>query len=225
MKKHNQHAAIQNNSDIFQTIEGELHVTMAISIDDIKKLKEMTGVGLTDAKGALVDANGDFDKALAAMRKKGLTKADKKSDREAREGVIDSYVHSGRIGVVVEVNCETDFVARLDNFKTVAHEIALQVAAMSPRYISEADIPQEELQRVRLETTEKAHADGKPAEMVDRIVDGQVKKHFADMTLMSQIYIKNDKQTIGDYIKENIALLGENIIIRQFKRIELGVNE
>lgn len=198
---------------------------MAVTIDDIKKLKELTGVGLTDAKGALVEANGDFDKALEAMRKKGLTKAEKKSDREAREGVIDSYVHGGRIGVLVEVNCETDFVARLDGFKAVAHEIALQVAAMSPVYVTEAEIPAEEMERVRTEAQERVAAEGKPAEIAEKIVEGQVKKHFADKVLMSQTYIKDEKQTVGDYIKENIAKLGENIVVRQFKRIELGVND
>jgi len=198
---------------------------MAVTIDDIKKLKELTGVGLTDAKGALVEANGDFDKALEAMRKKGLTKAEKKSDREAREGVIDSYVHGGRIGVLVEVNCETDFVARLDGFKAVAHEIALQVAAMSPIYVTEAEIPAEEMERVRTEAQERVAAEGKPAEIAEKIVEGQVKKHFADKVLLSQTYIKDEKQTVGDYIKENIAKLGENIVVRRFKRIELGVND
>jgi len=198
---------------------------MAISIDDIKKLKELSGIGLTDAKAALVEAGGDFDKALAALRKKGLTKAEKKGDREAREGVIDSYVHGGRIGVIVEVNCETDFVARLDNFKTFAHEIALQIAAMSPVYVSEADIPADELERVKKEISEKAIADGKPADMIDKIVEGQVKKHFEEKVLLSQTYIKNDKQTVADFLKENVAIIGENIVIRQFKRIELGVTE
>jgi elongation factor Ts len=198
---------------------------MAVSIDDIKKLKELTGVGLTDAKGALVEANGDFDKALEAMRKKGMTKAEKKSDREAREGVIDSYVHGGRIGVLVEVNCETDFVARLDGFKAVAHEIALQVAAMSPIYVTETEIPAEEMERVRAEAQERVAAEGKPAEIAEKIVEGQMKKHFADKVLMSQTYIKDEKQTVGDYVKENIAKLGENIVVRRFKRIELGVND
>lgn len=198
---------------------------MGVSIDDIKKLKELTGIGLTDAKVALVEAKGDFDKALEALRKKGLTKADKKSDREAREGVIDSYVHGGRIGVIVEVNCETDFVARLDGFKTFAHEIALQVAAMSPLYISEGDIPASELERVRKEAKERAVTEGKPADMLDKIVDGQVKKHFDEKVLLSQTYIKNEKQTVNDFLKENIAILGENVVIRQFKRIELGVND
>lgn len=198
---------------------------MAVSIEDIKKLKELTGVGLTDAKGALVEADGDFDKALEAMRKKGLTRAEKKGDREAREGVIDSYVHSGRIGVVVEVNCETDFVARLDDFKKLAHEIAMQIAAMSPQYVSEADIPAEEMERVRAEAMERVKAEGKPAEIAEKIVDGQVKKHFAEKVLMSQQFILDDKKSVEDYVKENIAKLGENVIVRQFKRIELGVSE
>lgn len=198
---------------------------MAISIDDIKKLKELTGVGLTDAKVALVEADGDFDKALEAMRKKGLTRAEKKGDREAREGVIDSYVHGGRIGVVVEVNCETDFVARLDDFKKLAHEIAMQIAAMSPKYVSEADIPAEEKERVTAEATERVQKEGKPAEIAEKIVDGQVKKHFAEQVLMSQPFVLEEGKTVEDHVKENIAKLGENIVIRQFKRIELGVNE
>jgi elongation factor Ts len=198
---------------------------VAVSIEDIKKLKELTGVGLTDAKGALVEADGDFDKALEAMRKKGLTRAEKKGDREAREGIIDSYVHSGRIGVIVEVNCETDFVARLDAFKAVAHEIALQIAAMSPVYVTEDDIPAEEIQRVRSEAQARVASEGKPVAIAEKIVEGQVKKHFAEKVLLTQTYIKNEKQTVGDFVKENIAKLGENIIVRQFKRIELGVND
>jgi len=199
---------------------------MGVSIEDIKKLKELSGIGLTDAKVALVEANGDFDKALEVLRKKGITKAEKKGDREARQGIIDSYVHGGRIGVIVEVNCETDFVARTDTFKSFAHEIALQVASMAPVYVSEADIPAAELERVRNEAKERIVAEGKkPAEMIDKIVDGQVKKHFAEKVLMQQEYIKNEKQTVEDFVKENISKTGENLIIRQFRRLELGVNE
>lgn len=198
---------------------------MAVSIDDIKKLKELTGVGLTDAKQALVEAEGDFDKALEAMRKKGLTRAEKKGDREAREGVIDSYVHGGRIGVVVEVNCETDFVARLDDFKKLAHEIAMQVAAMNPKYVSEADIPADELERVKAEALERVKAEGKPAEIAEKIVDGQVKKHFGEQVLLTQPYVLEEGKTVEDHVKESIAKLGENIVIRQFKRIDLGVSE
>ena len=198
---------------------------MAVSIDDIKKLKELTGVGLTDAMNALVEADGDFDKALEEMRKKGLTKAEKKADREALEGVIDSYVHGGRIGVLVEVNCETDFVARTDGFKEFAHMIALQVASMSPVYVSEADIPAEEVERVREEAKNSDSLAGKPAEMIDKIIDGQVKKHFAEKVLLSQNYIMDDSKTVEQFLKETIALTGENVVIRRFKRIELGVND
>ena len=198
---------------------------MGVTVDDIKKLRELTGVGLTDAKKALVEADGDFDKALDEMRKKGLTKAEKKGDREAREGLIESYVHSGRIGVVVEVNCETDFVARLDDFKTLAHEIAMQIAAMSPVYTSEADIPADEYARVKEELLTSDALQGKPADMQEKIVEGQLKKHFAEKVLLSQAYILDDSKTVEQHIKEAIAKLGENIVVRQFKRIELGVSE
>ena len=198
---------------------------MGVSVDDIKKLRELTGVGLTDAKKALVEAEGDFDKALEAMRKKGLTKAEKKGDREAREGLIEGYVHSGRIGVIVEVNCETDFVARLDDFKTLAHEVAMQIAAMSPKYVSEADIPAEEMKRVKAELMASESLASKPEEMREKIVEGQLKKHFAEQVLMSQAYILDNSKTVEQHVKEAIAKLGENIVVRQFKRIELGVSE
>ena len=198
---------------------------MGVSVDDIKKLRELTGVGLTDAKKALVEADGDFDKALEEMRKKGLTKAEKKGDREAREGLIESYVHSGRIGVIVEVNCETDFVARLDDFKTLAHEIAMQIAAMTPKYASTEDIPAEEMERVKAELMASEALASKPEEMREKIVAGQLNKHFAEQVLMSQAYILDDSKTVEQHVKEAIAKLGENIVVRQFKRIELGVSE
>lgn len=198
---------------------------MAVTIEDIKKLKELTGVGLTDAKHALVEAEGDFDKALEAMRKKGLTKAEKKGDREARAGVIESYVHDGRIGVVVEVNCETDFVARLDDFKTLARQIAMQVAAMNPAYVSEDDIPAEERDRVKAELMASEALASKPEDMREKIVDGQLTKHFADQVLMNQAFVLDDSKTVAEHVKENIAKSGENIIVRQFRRIELGVSE
>ena len=197
----------------------------AVTIENIRKLKELTGVGLTDAKVALVAADGDFDKALEELRKKGLTRAEKKADREALEGVIDSYVHGGRIGVLVEVNSETDFVARTDGFKEFAHMISLQVASMNPVYVSEADIPAEEIERVRAEALASDALKSKPAEMAEKIVEGQVKKHFADKVLLSQSYIMNDLQTVEAFLKETIAKTGENIVIRRFKRIELGVND
>ena len=198
---------------------------MAVSIEDIKKLKELTGVGLTDAKVALVEADGNFDKALEAMRKKGLTKAEKKGDRETREGIIDSYVHSGRIGVVVEVNCETDFVARLPEFKEFAHQIAMQIAAMSPSYSTMEDIPAEVLEAKKKELLESEGLKSKPENMREQIVEGQLKKHFAEQVLSEQTFVLDDTKTVGDRIKEQIALSGENIRVSQFKRIELGVTE
>jgi len=198
---------------------------MAVSIEDIKKLKELTGVGLTDAKVALVEADGNFDKALEAMRKKGLTRAEKKGDRETREGLVESYVHSGRIGVIVEVNCETDFVARLPEFKEFAHQIAMQIAAMAPKYATLEDIPTEEYEAKKKELLESDALKSKPAEMAEKIVEGQLKKHFAEQVLAEQAFVLDDTMTVGDRIKEQIAKSGENIRISQFKRIELGVNE
>ena len=199
--------------------------TTTISIEEIKKLKDLTGVGLTDAKKALVEADGDFDKALGEMRKKGLTKAEKKGEREARQGLIDSYVHDGRIGVLVEVNCETDFVARTDDFKNLVHNIALQVSASSPEYISVDDIPTEARKKAEKEFGEKVKSEGKPDTMSAQIVEGQLKKYFAEKTLLEQPFVKNPDQTVGELVKDHIARLGENIIIRQMRRIEIGVTE
>lgn len=198
---------------------------MGVSIEEIKKLKELSGVGLTDAKKALVEANGDFDKALEEMRKKGMTKAEKKGDRETREGLVDSYVHSGRIGVVVEVNCETDFVARLPEFKEFAHQIAMQIAAMNPKYSTMEDIPAEDFEVKKQELLASDSLKSKPAEMAEKIVEGQLKKHFADQVLSEQAFVLDDSMTVGDRIKEQVAKSGENIRVSQFRRIELGVTE
>lgn len=195
---------------------------MAITIEDIKKLKELSGVGLTDAKKALVEADGDFDKALEAMRKKGLTKAEKRGDRETREGIIDSYIHDGRIGAIIEVNCETSFVAKTDEFKDMAHKLAMQVASMNPLYVSEADIP-EEVKSAKMKELEENFKG--PENMKEKILEGQAKKAFSDKVLMNQPYILDDSKTVEQFIKDNIAKTGENITVRQFKRIELGVTE
>jgi len=198
---------------------------MAISLDDVKKLKELTGVGLTDAKKALTESDGDFDKALEAMRKKGLTKAEKRGEREAREGLVDAYVHSGRIGVIVEVNCETDFVARTDDFKTLVHDVALHVSASNPQYINAEDVPAQTREAKKAEFTEKVVSEGKPENIAEKIVEGQLNKYFAEKTLLEQPFIKNPDITVGEYVKEHIARLGENIVVRQMSRIELGVSE
>ena len=198
---------------------------MAITVDDIKKLKELTGIGLTDAKAALVEANGDFDKALEQLRKKGLTKAEKKGDRETREGIIDSYVHSDRIGVIVEVNCETDFVARLPEFKEFAHQIAMQIAAMAPKYSTLEDIPADVYEAKKQELLASDDLSKKPEDIREKIVEGQLSKHFAEQVLSEQAFVLDDSMTVGERIKEQIAKSGENIRVSQFKRIELGVNE
>ena len=192
---------------------------MAVTIDDIKKLKELTGIGLTDAKKALVEAEGDFDSALNALRKKGLTKAEKKGDRETREGLIESYVHSGRIGVVVEVNCETDFVARLPEFKEFAHQIAMQVAAMNPRYTTMDDIPAEVYDAKKQEFLTSDALASKPEAMRDQIVEGQLKKHFAEQVLAEQAFVLDDSKTVGQLIKEQVALRGENVRVSQFNKL------
>ena len=193
-----------------------------VTIEQIKKLKELSGAGLTDAKQALVEAKGDFDKALEAMRKKGLTKAEKRGDRETREGLVDAYIHDGRLGAIVEVNCETSFVAKTDEFKTLTYRIAIQVASMSPLYASEHDIP-EDVRKAKIKELE-ANFKG-PENMKDKILEGQMKKAFADKVLMNQPYILDDTKTVEQFIKEAIAKTGENITVRQFKRIELGVTE
>ena len=193
-----------------------------MDIEQIKRLKSLTGVGLTDAKQALEEAKGDFDKALKAMRVKGLAKADKKSEREARAGLVDSYVHSDRIGVIVEVNCETDFVARTDDFKGLVHDVAMHIAASSPRYLSREDIPKADLkEESELIKTELKQA-GKTGAMAEKILDGKLEKWYAEVVLMEQPYIKDPDMRVEDYVKQAIARLGENIVVRKFSRIELG---
>jgi elongation factor Ts len=195
---------------------------MAASIEEIKRLRELTGVGMTDAKKALEDSGGDFDKALTEMRKKGLTKAEKRGEREARAGIIGTYNHDGRIGVLVEVNCETDFVARNEIFTDLVKDIAMHIAASNPEFVSLTDVTDDVKRKVRNEFAEKTKAEGKPAEMVEKIVDGQVQKHFAERCLLDQPFVKNPDQTVGDIVKAANARLGENIIVRRFARLQLG---
>jgi elongation factor Ts len=195
---------------------------MAVDFAEIKRLRELTGVGMTDAKKALLESNGDFDKALAEMRKKGLTKAEKRSEHEARAGVVGSYLHDNRIGVLVEVNSETDFVARNEMFAIVVKDIAMHIAAAAPEYISADDISDAEREAKRAEFTEKVKSEGKPENMVPQIVEGMLKKYFAEKCLLDQPFVKNPDQTVGEYLKENIAKLGENLVVRRFSRMALG---
>jgi elongation factor Ts len=177
---------------------------------------------MTDAKKALDESGGDFDKALSEMRKKGMTKADKRGEREARAGVVGSYLHDNRIGVLVEVNCETDFVARNEIFTNLVKDLAMHIAASAPQYVSVDDIPAADRDAVQAEFTEKAKNEGKPESMLAQIVEGMLKKHFAEKCLLDQPFIKNPDQTVGDYVKEHNARLGENIVVRRFSRMALG---
>lgn len=192
------------------------------TLDDVKRLRELTGVGITDAKQALVESKGDFDAALAAMRKKGLTKAEKRGEREARAGLVGTYNHDGRIGVLLEVNCETDFVAKTDEFKELVKDLSMHVAASNPEFVSTDSVDEAAKSSVEAEFTEKTKAEGKPADMVAKIVDGQLSKYFAERCLMDQPFIKNPDITVGEYVKEHIAKLGENIVVRRFTRFQLG---
>lgn len=193
-----------------------------MNIEDIKRLKELTGVGLTDAKAALTEAGGDFDKALEAMRKKGMTKADKRGEREARQGIVGTYNHDNRIGVIVEVNCETDFVARNEIFTELVKDVAMHIAASNPEFVSAEDIPAEVREAKKQELLAGDALKGKPADMAEKIVEGQLGKYFAERCLLDQPYIKNPDMTVGDYVKEHNARLGENVVVRRFSRIALG---
>jgi elongation factor Ts len=193
-----------------------------IEIDTIKRLRELTGVGITDAKKALVEAKGDFDKALEAMRVKGVAKADKRAERVAKSGVIDAYVHSDRIGVLVEVNCETDFVARNELFKNFVHDVALHVAASAPVYIANDDVPASVLKKEKELVIEELKTSGKPKDMLEKIAEGKMTKYFDQVCLLNQSFVKNPDITVGDLLKETMAKLGENIVIRRFERIALG---
>lgn len=195
---------------------------MAVSIEDIKRLRELTGVGMTDAKQALDAANGDFDAALKEMRQKGMTKAEKRGEREARAGVVGTYNHDNRIGVIVEVNSETDFVARNEIFTDLVKDIAMHIAASSPVYVQADDISAEEKEAKKQELLAGDALKGKPAEMAEKIVEGQLGKYFAERCLLDQPFIKNPDITVGQHVKEHIAKLGENIVVRQFSRIALG---
>lgn len=193
-----------------------------MDIEQIKKLRAMTGVGITDAKKALQEADGDFDKAVEAMRVKGLARADKKADRDAGAGLIDAYVHSQRIGVLVEVNCETDFVARTDDFKALVHDIALHVAAAAPHYVSPEDVPDEVIEKEKSLIAQELKNDGKPADMIEKITEGKLSKYYSEVCLLNQAYVKNPDQTVQDIVKDAIAKLGENIVVKRFSRLELG---
>ena len=196
---------------------------MAVTTEDIKKLRESTGAGILDCRSALQDSDGDFEKAIDFLREKGLAAASKRSDRETSEGYIELYSHGdGRVGVMVEINCETDFVGRSDNFRKLTHEVALQIAAAGPEYISENDIPSEVLEREEKIAKARAKEDGKPENIIPKIVEGYLKKFKDEFVLLRQAYIRDESHNIQDLINQNVASMGESIIIRRFARYELG---
>lgn len=196
---------------------------MDITIDMIKELREKSGAGIMDVKNALTKANGDMEKALGELREKGMQKAEKRADREASEGRVEVYVHSeGRLVVVVEVNSETDFVGKSETFRNLCHELALQVAAAQPKYISEADIPAEVIEAEKNAVISRVRAEGKPEAIIPKIVDGFMKKYMDEHVLMNQKYIKNESLTVADLINERVAALGEKLVVRRFIRWELG---
>ncbi len=189
----------------------------------VKELRERTGAGMADCKKALVETAGDMDKASEFLRKKGLAAAAKKAGRVATEGLVQSYIHgNSRIGVLLEVNCETDFVARGEAFEGFVREVLLQIAAMSPQYVSADDIPAEIVDKERSILLAKAKEQGKPEQVVQKIVDGQIAKWKKEACLLEQLYVRDDKKTVGDLMKELISKLGENIKVRRFMRYELG---
>ncbi len=197
---------------------------MAITAQMVKELRERTGAGMMDCKKALEEAGGDMEKAMEILKKKGIAKAEKKAAREAKEGIIGSYIHmGGKIGVLVEVNCETDFVARTDEFQQLVKDIAMQIAAMSPKYISVEDVPQEVVEKEKAIYREQALAAGKPEKVVDRIVEGKLQKFFEEVCLLEQRFIKDDSKKVKDVITEAIAKLGENIRVSRFVRFQVGV--
>lgn len=196
---------------------------MTITAQMVKELRQKTGAGMLDCKNALVETNGDMEKAIQYLREKGIAKAAKKADRIAAEGLVESYIHAGgRIGVLVEVNCETDFVAKTDEFQEFVKDIAMQIAAMSPKYVRREDVPEEELEKEKAILRQQALEEGKPEKIVDKIVEGRLEKYLADICLLEQPFIKDGDKTIGDYVNEKIARIGENISIRRFVRYELG---
>lgn len=196
---------------------------MSVTASAVKDLREKSGAGMLDCKKALEETKGDFEKAVDWLRQKGLSSASKKAGRVAAEGMVQAYIHGeGRVGVLLEVNSETDFVARNEGFKEFVRNIAMHIAATAPLAVSPEDIPQELQQRERDVLVAKAKEEGKKAEMIDKIVDGQIKKWLAENCLLEQKYVKNPDLKISDYLKETIAKIGENIVIRRFVRYGLG---
>lgn len=193
-----------------------------ISAGVVKDLREKTGAGMMECKKALVESDGDFEKAIDKLRQKGLASAAKKAGRTASEGIIGSYVHMNRIGVMVEINCETDFVARTDDFKELVKDVAMHIAAANPTYLSRADIPKDVIEREK--DIYRAQVENKPSQVIEKIVDGKLDKFYSETCLLDQLFVKDpeQKKRIQDIITDAVAKLGENIIVRRFVRYQLG---
>ncbi|WP_312517836.1 translation elongation factor Ts [Anaerospora sp.] len=189
----------------------------------VKELRESTGAGMMDCKKALTETNGDMDKAVDFLREKGLAAAAKKAGRVAAEGLVESYIHGGgRIGVLLEINCETDFVAKTDGFKALARDIAMQIAAANPSYVSRSEVPASVVEHEREVLRAQALNEGKPANIVEKMIEGRVEKYYKEVCLLEQVFIKDTDKTVTQLINESISKIGENINIRRFTRYQLG---
>ncbi len=196
---------------------------MSFTAKDVMTLRQRTGAGMMDCKNALTETNGDMDKAIDYLREKGIAKAAKKAGRIAAEGLVDSYIHmNGSIGVLVEVNCETDFVARGEQFKTLVHDIAMHIAAAKPEYLAPEDVPASVLEHEKEILRAQAIAEGKPAAIVDRMVEGRIKSYYEDNCLLNQKFVKDPSKTISQLVIDATAQIGEKIAIRRFVRYEMG---
>lgn len=196
---------------------------MSFTAQDVAKLRAQTGVGMMECKNALTEANGDFEKAIVILRERGLKAVDKKQGRIASEGLVASYIHmGGRIGVLVEVNCETDFVAKSDDFQVLVKDIAMHIAAANPKYVTEAEVPTAELEAEKEILKVQALNEGKPANIVERMIEGRIKKYYEDVCLLNQPFVKDSSKTIKDILTEATLKIGEKISIRRFVRYELG---
>lgn len=199
---------------------------MKISAEQVKTLREKTGAGIMECKQALAESSGDTNKAAEYLRKKGLVKLGKRAAREAKEGIVDSYIHAGgKIGVLIEVNCETDFVARNSEFKQFAHDIAMQIAAASPLFISRKDVPKEIVEKEKEIYKELPRSEGKPENIVERIAEGKLEKFYENICLLEQPFIKEPNKKIADLLGELASKIGEKIDIRRFTRYQLGESE
>ena len=196
---------------------------MSVDMSLVKKLREETGIGILECKKAIAEANNNFEKAAEILRKKGFEKAKAKSGRTTKQGTIGSYIHTnGKIGVLVEIGCETDFVAKNDDFMALVKDIAMQIAAMSPKYISKEDIPEEDIEKEKDIYRAQLKDSGKPENIIDKIVDGKLNKFYNEICLLNQIFFKEDKKTIEELITETIHKIGENIVVKRFVRYQLG---